>query len=112
MLAHLGAMFGIAPLTARMAAAADLSELLDAERLAAFDAAPPAEVPTIEVDESTIEAECDGGDVPGARTDLELLADTGFFAPGLDRRSEARDVLYGIGDALERLNAGRIRRGR
>jgi phospholipase C len=111
-LAHLGGMFGIAPLTARVAAAADLSELLDEERLAAFDPAPPADVPAIEVDESTIEAECDDGDAPGARTDLERLADAGFFAPGLDRRSEARDVLYGIGDALERLNAGRIRRGR
>ncbi|HTE56607.1 MAG TPA: alkaline phosphatase family protein [Kofleriaceae bacterium] len=111
-LAHMAAMFGLEPLTARVAAAADLSELLDAERLAAFDPAPPAEVPAIEVDESTIEAECAGDGPPNEQTDLERLADSGFFAPGLDRRSEARDILYGIGDALERLNAGRIRRRR
>jgi phospholipase C len=112
-LAHVSGMFGLEPLTARVAAAADLSELLDQERLAAFEPAPPAEMPAIEIDESTIEAECnEGGPLGRERTDLERLADSGFYAPGVDRRGEARDVLHGIGEALERLNAGRIRRGR
>jgi phospholipase C len=112
-LAHIAGMFNLEPLTARAAAAEDLSELIDQERLDALDPAEPAEVPAIEVDESTIEAECSGEGAPqSAQTDLELLADRGFFPPGLDRRAQARDVLHGIGDELERLNAGRIRRGR
>ncbi len=110
-LAHLGGMFGLEPLTARVAAAEDLSELLDQDRLAALDPAPPAEMPAIEVDESTIENECSGA-MKREVTDLEKLADTGFFAPGLDQRHRGREILYEIGDALERLNAGRIRRGR
>ncbi len=108
-LAHLGGMLGLEPLTARVAAAADLSELIDQDRLAALDPAPPAEMPAIEVDESTIEGECSGAK---ELTDIEKLANTGFFAPGLDQRHRGRAMLYEIGDALERLNAGRIRRGR
>ena len=107
-LAHLSGMFGLEPLTARAAAAADLSELIDQDRLAARDPATPAEMPAIEIDESTIEQECSGREP----TDLERLADTGFFPPELDQRHRSRELLYEIGDALERLNAGRIRRGR
>lgn len=110
-MAHMSGMFGLEPLTARVAAAEDLSELIDQERLAAFDPAPPAQMPAIELDEWTIEGEClEGGTLRPHPTDLELLADRGFFARGLDRRHEARDSLYAIGEALERLNAGRIRR--
>jgi len=66
-------------------------------------------MPAIEVDESTIEAECSGAK---ELTDLEKLANTGFFPPELDQRHRGRAMLYEIGDALEKLNAGRIRRGR
>jgi phospholipase C len=112
-LAHMGRMFGLEPLTARVAAAEDLSELLDQERLDALNPAPPAAMPPIEVVEEAIEAECSGEGVPSATlTDLEILADRGFFAPGFDRRREARDVMHGVGEQLERLNAGRIRRRR
>jgi phospholipase C len=116
-LSHLGGMLGLEPLTARVAAAEDLSELIDQDRLAALEPSAPAEVPAIEVDESTIEGECYGRGATRVvePTDLEKLADSGFFArldPRLDRRGRKRDVLYLIGDALERLNAGRIRRGR
>jgi phospholipase C len=109
-MSHLGGMFGLEPLTARVAWAEDLSELIDQDRLAAFDPAPPAKMPPIEVDESMIEKECVGG--KPEKTDLERAADMGLISPELDRRSQARDILYDIGDALERLNAGRIRRGR
>jgi phospholipase C len=108
-LAHLGGMLGLEPLTARVAAAADLSELIDQDRLAALDPEPPGPMPAIEVDESTIEAECSGAK---ELTDIEKLANTGFFPPELDQRHRGRAMLYEIGDALEKLNAGRIRRGR
>ena len=112
-LAHIAGMFNLEPLTTRSAEAEDLSELIDRDRLDALDPAPPAEVPAIEVDESMIEDECAGEGAPqSAPTDIELLADRGFFPPGLDRRAQARDVLYGIGEHLDRLGAGRIRRGR
>jgi phospholipase C len=107
---HLCGVFDLEPPTARAAAAADLSEIIDQQRLAALDPAPPAEVPAIELDESTIEDECNAG-VMLHPNDMERLADTGFFGD-LDRRAHARDIVYEIGDALERLNAGRIRRGR
>lgn len=111
-LAHIAGMFDLEPLTQRVAAAEDLSELLDQERLDARDPAPPAAMPAIELDESTIEEECETGSILRVKSDMEELADRGFFAPRFDRRSQARDVLYGIGHELDRLNAGRIRRRR
>ena len=112
-LAHLDRVFGLEPLTARSAAAATLDELIDQERLERRDPLPPVELPAIEVDESTIDDFCEG---PGAQrrhpTDLELLADRGFFAQHLDRRRTMRDTIHTIGDQLDRLGGGRVRRGR
>jgi phospholipase C len=110
-LAHIDRTFGLEPLTARSAAAEDLSELIDSERLAALDPAPAVALPAVEIDESTIDDACYESRRIGD-TDIERLADAGFFAPGLDRRRELRDSLMGIGEALDRLNAGRIRRRR
>ena len=107
---HLCGALDLEPPTARAAAAEDLSELIDQERLAALDPAPPAEMPAIVVDESTIEDECNPG-VMLHVNDMEHLADTGFFGH-FDHRAHSRDTLFDIGAALERLNAGRIRRGR
>jgi phospholipase C len=112
LIAHLDRMFGLEPLTARSAAAEDLGELLDMERLAAGDPAPPADLPAVEIDESMIDDACYGARRAPGHTDIERLADAGFFAPALDRRGELRDSLHGIGEALDRLNAGRIRRRR
>ena len=111
-LAHLDRMFGLEPLTARSAAAEDLGELIDVDRLAAGDPAPPAELAPVEIDESMIDDACFGARRDPAHTDIARLADAGFFAPSLDRRREVRDSLHAIGEALERLNAGRLRRGR
>jgi phospholipase C len=112
LLAHLDRMFGLEPLTARSAAAADLGELIDTARLAARDPAPAAALPAVEIDESTIDDACYRARQSPAHIDIARLADGGFFAPELDRRHEVRDALYGIGEALDRLNAGRIRRRR
>lgn len=112
-LAHIDGMFGLEPLTARVAAAKDLTELLDAARLEALEPSPPVELPALEVDESMIDAACYGeGAARREPTDLEKLADAGFFPAGLDRRGEVRETLFAMGDVLERLNRGRIRRGR
>jgi phospholipase C len=111
---HIGRMFDLTPLTQRDAHAADLSECLDADRLAAFDPAPPRALPAIEVDESMIDEACYKR---GARyadyvpCDFERLADTGFFGAH-DRRRHVRDTLDAIGEVLDRHDAGRIRRGR
>lgn len=109
--AHIERMFDLEPLTLRSAEAEDLSELLDAELLAAGTPRPPVTLPAVEVDESTIEDFCYGeGAARHVPTELEQLADSGFFADHLDRRSEARDQVYAIGEQLDRLGAGRIRR--
>ena len=108
-LAHIETMFGLDPLNERDAGAADLTDMLDSARLAAGDPRPPAAIPEIIVDESTIDAFCFGGE---EKTDIELLADTGFFPSHLDARDGVRDLLYDIGDALDRYGAGRVRRGR
>ncbi len=109
-LAHIEGMFGLEPLVARDAAARDLGDVIDLERLAAGEPAPPAPMPAIEIDESMIE------DATlrrrSALTDLEIIAEAGGFDPAHDARGETRDLLYAIGDTLDRLNAGRIRRGR
>jgi phospholipase C len=112
-LAHIDAMFGLEPLTARSVAAATLDELIDADRLERRDPRPPANIPAIEIDESTIDDFCSGGGaVRRNPTDIERLADAGFFAPRLDRRRTMRDTIHAIGEQLDRLGGGRVRRGR
>jgi phospholipase C len=103
-LAHLIRRHGLEPLTARDAAANDLSELIDE------DAPPrdPVAMPAIEIDATTLPDACWSSSrrVP---TDLERLADRGFFPRGLDRRGDPRDHLAAVGDALDRLGAGRLK---
>ncbi|HTJ46774.1 MAG TPA: alkaline phosphatase family protein [Kofleriaceae bacterium] len=59
---HLEGMFGLAPLTARSTAAADLSELLDEERLARGEPMAPVAIPSVTADVTMIPPQCqDGG---------------------------------------------------
>jgi phospholipase C len=112
-LAHIDAMHGLEPLSTRAATAATLDELIDQDRLERRDPAPPAELPAVEIDESTVDERCGAGAVRRRHpTDLERLADAGFFAPHLDRRRTMRDTIHAIGEQLDRLGGGRIRRGR
>ncbi len=106
---HLENMWGLPPLTMRDAAANDLSEAIDAARLAAGDPAPPDPMPAIVVDESEITAACYKRREP---TDLEKLADRSTILRPWDRRAGLRDTLFAIGEQLERLGKGGIRRGR
>lgn len=107
---HITSMFGLPALTRRDAAAADLSECLDLERLAAGDPRPPAALPAVEVDESTIDDRCYSFDE--ITQDLQILANQGFFPDEYDLRRETRDYAYAIGDRLAHWGAGGIRRGR
>lgn len=107
-LAHIERAYGLPPLTARTAAAADLDELLDLDRMARRDPRAPVAMPVVEVDPADVPADCmtsGGGGLP-LKSDLELLADQGFFAPGMDRRGERDEVLRAIAARLARLTAG------
>ncbi len=108
-LKHIETMFGLAPLTARDAAASDLSDAIDAERLAAGDAAAPVELPVVLFDESMLDVACT---MARKKSDIEVLADTGYFPAPSDRRSERRDLALFIGDFLAQHGRGGIRRGR
>jgi phospholipase C len=110
---HIENMFGLAPLTMRDAAAADLGEVIDTDRLARGEPLPAPPLPAVEVDESMLDATCfaTGGGLPKPGP-TEIAADTGVIPKELDFRRHGRDQLYYIGDVLDRYNAGRIRRGR
>lgn len=112
-LAHIEHMFGLEPLTARDAAAADLSDCLDTERMAAGGPAlAPAEVPAVEIDESQITDRCMGSSLRQTDHDVLRWADQANLPPEWDRRGEVRDMLFDISGVLDRWGLGRIRRGR
>ncbi len=108
---HIQGMFGLAPLTARDAAATDLSDAIDADRLARGEPYDAPDLPAVEVDESMLDAACGlGGGRRGEPTELELAMDAGLLPRELDARPQTRDALHAVGAALDRHNAGRIRR--
>ncbi len=111
-LAHITSMFGLDPLTDRDAAANDLSELIDLERLEAGKPLAPPELPAVEVPESMLRAAV--LDRRSELVDIERAAISGLIPDHLDGRKDRDklDRLYGIGDALEKLGAGRVLRGR
>ncbi len=59
-LKHIENAFGLAPLSMRDAAANDLSECLDLDRLAAGKASDPITLPAVDIDESMLPAACSG----------------------------------------------------
>lgn len=109
-LKHIENMFGLTALTARDAAASDLSDAIDQERLAAGAPEPPVELPVVMFDESMLDASCMAA-ASKHKTELELFADAGLIPPELDRRKYNRDLALYIGDYLERHGLGGIRRG-
>jgi phospholipase C len=110
-LKHIEVMFGLDPLTARSTAAVDLSDCIDHDRLAAGDWAEASPIPPVVVDESMIGGACSAsGDVQ--HDVIEMFDRLGGRHADLDRRSRLRDYAYTIGDYLDRMNAGRIVRGR
>lgn len=59
-LRHLENQFGLEELTTRTAAANDLSDCIDQERLAAGDWAPPIDLPRVEIADWPMGADCSG----------------------------------------------------
>ncbi|HTM19437.1 MAG TPA: alkaline phosphatase family protein, partial [Kofleriaceae bacterium] len=101
---HLSTIFGFEPLNMRDAAANDLMDCIDLERLERGEPADPIEVPTIDLDPLTLSAACNGAtfgppppagppyDLPdwaqglvdiGRETCPELLHDGRDQAPGI-----------------------------
>jgi phospholipase C len=87
-LKHIENMFGLAPLTMRDAAANDLSDAIDMDRLAAGVPDAPITLPTVTVDTSTFDPLCLMSDFKPS--DIELAADRGVIPPELDRRAHAQ----------------------
>jgi len=110
LLAHIETMFDLEPLTARDAAANDFTDAIDLDRLAARDPLPPPTIPAVEVDESMLDAACFARLSPP--TDIERLADTGFFPAKYDHRGRVHDTLRGVAQALDRHTRKRSRLGR
>lgn len=109
--AHVERWLGLPPLTSRDAAAADLSDCIDADRLAAGEPAPAAAIPAVEVDESQLDDACTARRRRAPRA-IERLAEAGFFPPRYDARARLPETLRALGEVLEQRGAGRIRRGR
>lgn len=106
-LKHLQNEFGLEGLTARMAAANDLTDCIDLERLAAFDPAPPIELPIINADDYPYEsAACAGGTdfKPVAHDPITEYADEnpGAFAGYADARSTVPAYMEEIRNYLHR----------
>jgi len=118
-LKHIETMFDLEPLTARDAAASDLSDAIDAERLAAGDFSPPITLPVVDLDASMIDDSCKSmGGLPKPpaprshpKSDIELYADRGLIPPQHDLRHLRYETAFYIGDYLARHGLGGIRRG-
>lgn len=112
-LRHLENAFSLEPLNQRTLEAADLTDALDAGRLAAAEARPPVALPAVEVDEADLPPACKTFGAIAVH-DHEMLewaeANPGRLG-ALDRRRHVRDSVYGIAEYLDRQGLGRIRRG-
>lgn len=109
-LAHIEKMFKLRPLSMRDTAAASLDDAIDQDRLARRDPAPPISLPPILIDAAEVEKACEQAPHLGPPSDILALADTGYFGK-LDLRHRQRELLYAIGDRLEKYGMGGIRRG-
>lgn len=107
-LSHITKQYGLSPLTKRVEGAPDLSEFIDLERLEKREPLPPVAMPEIIVEEREIISAC--AQPARSQPQLAALADAGFYTAGLDRRGRRREDAYAIGEAAERLGAGRIAR--
>jgi phospholipase C len=110
-LAHIERHFDLEPLNQRTVAANDLSDTLDADRLREAAAPPPIRLPAVEIDESTLGADCVAMTARLDEHPIHQLANQHpELVAGYDNRAGFRDQLYAIGDFLDSKNAGRIRR--
>jgi phospholipase C len=100
-LRHLEKAFDLEPLNQRTIAANDLSDFIDAERLAAGDWKPPIEIPVVDVTEWPMSAVCTGGSLLTADHDLLAYFDAHpEVIAGLDLRPERAQYRQAIHEFL------------
>jgi phospholipase C len=114
-LRHIEKAHGLEPLSLRDAAAADLEECIDLDRLARGEPRPPIQLPAVEIDEANLPDICHyGGAIFNKLShehDILAWADSHPELFGaLDRRAQVKDDIHGIAEYLDRHNLGRIRR--
>jgi phospholipase C len=106
-LRHITDVYGLAPLTERVAWAPDLLDFIDLERLRSGRPRPAAAMPEVLVDESEITSAC--ARVMPSQPELAALADAGFFAPEHDRRRHRAEDARELVKIATQLGAGRLR---
>lgn len=106
-LSHISKLYGLDPLTRRVAWAPDLLDFIDLERLAAGKPRPPVAMPEIIVDEAMIDDAV--RDPNPGQPELAALADAGFIPPQYTDRGRTREHALALGTVAETLGAGRIR---
>jgi len=109
-LKHIETMFDLEPLTARDAAAADLSDAIDADRMAANEPKAPITLPAIELDASDIDDACRTIIGRSQKSDIEIYADEGKIPKDVDLRHLRSETALYIGDYLRKHGLGGIRR--
>ncbi len=103
-LSHLTSLYGLDPLTERVAWAPDLLDFIDLERLRRGEPRAPVKMPEILVDEGEIITACSQS--KPSQPELAALADAGFFASQHDRRHLRRQDAYELIRIAERLGVG------
>ncbi|MCO4747137.1 MAG: twin-arginine translocation signal domain-containing protein [Proteobacteria bacterium] len=109
-LAEVERVFGLEPLTARDAAANDLSGLLDEERMQSGVPYEPAVLPTIEMTREEIDAQCDTARSRNSigQPEAEAALDQLNLPEHHDRRHQMDDVMQSLIDRAVALGALRI----
>jgi phospholipase C len=113
-LKHVSNTHGLEPLTMRQAAANDLTDCIDVDRIARNQPAAPITLPAVEIDDSTLPDYC--------HADIDIMRVRGQRSRGLPRWARdprfwrfhqprpARDDLYDLAAYLDKHDLGRIRR--
>lgn len=91
-LKHIHLAHDLDDLTARDAAANDLSSFLDLDRMARNDPRPPADLPVIELTPDEINAQCAADRSRRTSSQPELRAHVRRFAPHLDRTDQMDEI--------------------
>jgi phospholipase C len=102
-LRELEVAFGLEPLNQRTAAAKDLSDFIDADRLAKGDWAKPIALPTVDPSQWPMGAECEGGSLRQASHPVLEWADANpELIAGLDLRPQLPEYRRVIRDFVAR----------
>lgn len=105
-LAHMERSFDLEPLTARDAAANDLMDCLDLDRLAAGDPLPPVQLPIVDVDPASLPSYC-FDTYFRVKQDIHAAADAGAIPQMFDNRRDPVEETSELRSILQQLQARR-----